>query len=270
MGQFVQSDNIYVGDYRKSHKGLQFEVMEIEGEVKSCRPKGEKLVKIKFTNTGYESWVKSKTITSGKVRDPYEPHIFGVGYKGEGKYRARRSVENGSKVYKSYEVWIDMLWRVYGDHKLSNRYKERGVSVCEEWHNFQNFAEWYLTYKPENRNLVLDKDILVRGNKKYSPMTCTFVPQEVNKFFCASNKRRGDLPVGVYFHERFNKYEGCVSHRGSKHIKYFNTSDEAFAWYKHKKEGLLQTLADIHFMLSNIDSKAHDALLRWRAVPYPD
>ena len=35
----------------------------------------------------------------------------------------------------------------------------------------------------------LDKDILVRGNKLYSPDTCLFVPQEINNLLTVQNKR---------------------------------------------------------------------------------
>ena len=65
----------------------------------------------------------------------------------------------------------------------------KGVEVCEEWYNFQNFAEWCETQKFLNakdvkgKSYQLDKDILVKGNKIYSPDTCCFVPPEINSLF---------------------------------------------------------------------------------------
>ena len=43
----------------------------------------------------------------------------------------------------------------------------------------------------------LDKDILVKGNKIYSPDTCCFVPKEVNTVFTKRQSKRGDYPIGV-------------------------------------------------------------------------
>ena len=62
-------------------------------------------------------------------------------------------------------------------------------SVYEGWHNFQNFAKWYEDnyYEIEEEQMHLDKDILVKGNKVYSPDTCVFVPETINGLFVKSN-----------------------------------------------------------------------------------
>jgi hypothetical protein len=54
--------------------------------------------------------------------------------------------------------------------------------VCNEWHNFQNFAEWFCkNYCDASMDKwQLDKDIIVPGNRVYSPETCCFVPNAVN------------------------------------------------------------------------------------------
>ena len=52
------------------------------------------------------------------------------------------------------------------------------VYVCEEWHNFQNFAKWYYNnyYSINEERMEIDKDILYKNNKVYSPDTCIIVP----------------------------------------------------------------------------------------------
>jgi hypothetical protein len=65
---------------------------------------------------------------------------------------------------------------------LKRRYSKKGehykyykdVKICEEWYNFQNFAEWFENnYNPETmQSWQLDKDILVKilndlGKKKW-------------------------------------------------------------------------------------------------------
>ena len=44
-----------------------------------------------------------------------------------------------------------------------------GCTVCEEWHNYQNFAQWHEEhyYEVPNEIMCLDKDILIKGNKEH-------------------------------------------------------------------------------------------------------
>ena len=100
--------------------------------------------------------------------------IYGIGFIGVGNYKSR----NKTGHTKAYNAWAAMLQRCY-DSKLHLRnptYKE--CSVIEEWYNFQNFAGWF------EKNYIdgyqLDKDLLIKGNKIYSPETCCFVPKEIN------------------------------------------------------------------------------------------
>jgi hypothetical protein len=76
-------------------------------------------------------------IKRGTVVCPYHPNKYN-GYIGQGKYK---SSVNKVDVYP-YKVWTDMLKRVYSKkyHEIKPTYI--GISLCEEWHNYQNFAEW--------------------------------------------------------------------------------------------------------------------------------
>lgn len=71
-----------------------------------------------------------------------------------------------------------MIKRCYA-HLESSRHKTyTECEVCEEWQNFQNFAEWY----DENyfNGCHIDKDIKIKGNKIYSPETCIMVTRSEN------------------------------------------------------------------------------------------
>ena len=74
-----------------------------------------------------------------------------------------------------------------------------GCTVCEEWLNYSNFKVWYDQNRIKGMALDLDKDILFKGNKVYSPETCCFVPHAINTLFLNGKKNRGDLPLGVHF-----------------------------------------------------------------------
>ena len=82
----------------------------------------------------------------------------------------------------------------------------------------------------------LDKDILFKGNKVYSPETCAFVPHEINTLFVNRKACRGELPVGVYYDTEKGKYRANMAFMGrSIKLGTFDTADEAFARYKEYK-----------------------------------
>ena len=79
-----------------------------------------------------------------------------------------------------YCKWVSMLNRCYGNHE-GNNYCYKGVYVCDEWHNYQNFADWfYANYPKDGRRYDLDKDLLSGDVKIYSPKTCTFLTSAKN------------------------------------------------------------------------------------------
>ena len=188
-------------------------------------------------NKQYEHFKK------GEIKCVYEPRTFGVGYLGEGKYKTR---ENGKKT-KCYKVWQSMLQRCY-DSKYKEKYPTyNACEVYESWHNFQNFAHWYENnyYEIEDEVMCLDKDILFKGNKIYSPETCVFVPKNINILFTKRNKSRGNLPIGVCYHKQNRTYiSACNFGDGQKYLGCYNTPQEAFEVYKQYKEKLIKEVID--------------------------
>ena len=136
-----------------------------------------------------------KGFKNGNIKCPYERRYFGVGYIGEGKYKVW---ENGKNT-KCYKTWHNMLNRCY-DEKFHEKYPTYiGCEVDKNWHNFQNFAEWYYNnyYEIEGGKMCLDKDILYKHNKVYSPKTCIFVPQTINSLFVKRDNNRGESVIGT-------------------------------------------------------------------------
>ena len=149
----------------------------------------------------------------GTIKCPYEPRLFNIGYTGEGEYLST----NKNPIYIK---WYNMLTRCYdSSHKNYSQYKD--CEVCEEWHNFQSFAQWYENnyYEIPNEKMELDKDILIKGNKIYSPETCNFVPHTINILFTNRKEKRGEFPIGIVDCSSTNKtkpYKVCISKRGKK------------------------------------------------------
>jgi len=166
---------------------------------------------------------------------------------------------------EAHELWSGMIERVNG-RKINKRRHYSGCSVAEEWHNFQNFAAWYYeNFKSEWMDKwCLDKDILVKGNKVYSPETCAFVPQEINKLFIKRDSMRGEYPVGVYknkgrtpFSSKLNTGRGVV-----KYLGVFHTPKEAFEAYKTAKEEYIKEVAEK--WKGQIDKRVYQAMINYK------
>lgn len=190
-----------------------------------------------------------KSFKNGSIRSPYERRVYGVGYIGEGDYKVS---ENG-KATNQYIVWHNMLKRCY-DVKLHEKYPTyTNCTVCDEWLNFQNFALWYDEnyYEIPGEQIALDKDILTKGNKIYSPKTCVFVPQNINLLFVKSDNTRGKYLIGVHYHKQKKKYQArCSLGTGrQKHLGLYDTPEEAFKAYKEFKEALIKKIANDYMEL---------------------
>ena len=188
-----------------------------------------------YKNTSYKAFKK------GNIKCPYEKRYRDVGYIGEGKYKPTKD----NKHIESYDIWNSMLQRCYDEKRRKSYPTYENCKVCDEWHNFQNFAEWYEKnyYEIEGEKMHLDKDILFKGNKIYSPKTCIFVPEKINYLFTKSDKARGDLPIGVRYCG--NKYQArCNNHGESIHLGSYNTIEDAFQIYKEYKENVIKQVAD--------------------------
>lgn len=169
------------------------------------------------------------------MKDVQKRTVYNIGFRGEGPYEITKSGERT----KASAIWKGMLQRCY--RRLGGSKSYEGVTVCEEWHNFQNFAKWF--YEHYQEGFDLDKDILVKGNKVYGPETCCIVPKPINYLFMKCDKKRGDYPIGVSLvHNRFQvtlrKYGKTFN------IGRYTTIEEAFNRYKECKEDYIKEMAD--------------------------
>src|SRR5699024_9566144 len=193
-------------------------------------------VKVLFDN-GYSLTTYWSLIKSNKVKSPYDKSIYGIGYIGEGDY----TPTSNRKKTLAYEYWHNMMTRCYREEFHEKNPTYASVTVSKEWHNFQNFAEWFDNnyYEVKNEEVQLDKDLLVKGNREYSPEKCVFVPRTINRLLNNSFSARGELPVGVAFRKdrSTNPYQCYLTAYGKRnHLGFDETPSEAFKVYKEHKE----------------------------------
>lgn len=185
--------------------------------------------------------------------------VYGVGvndYKGNIKYNHVH--------IPSYHTWCQMLKRCYSKDYLDKHPTYRGCSVCEEWWSFSSFKKWFDDNYVEGYSL--DKDILFKGNKIYSPDTCCFVPNEINVLLCKSDAKRGKMPIGVYERCLVNgsSYMACLNKNGCRvNLGTYYSVEEAFAAYKQAKEAHLKEIATQYFNEGKITKKVYDALMKY-------
>lgn len=193
-------------------------------------------------------------------RDPYTPSVYGIGYHGEGEYIPSVKGEHS----QASRMWKGMLNRCYNKKYTDKKQSYIGCLVCEEWHNFQNFAKWHEEnyYEIEGQEMHLDKDILVKNNKIYSPETCVFVPECINSLFTKRQSCRGELPIGVHFCKKRHKYIAQCGVDGKRvYLGGFDSPQEAFNTYKDFKEKEIKRVAGLY--KDRIPTELYEALCNY-------
>lgn len=196
----------------------------------------------------------------GSVKNPLAPSILGVACFGIGPHIA---FTKDKKTTKSYSCWKAMIQRCY-DEKFRHKWQSYAdCFVCDEWLNYQTFADWYCEHYFEDYQL--DKDILVKGNTLYGPDTCCFVPAAINRLFISNKSQRGILPIGVRDKTKVSPSYSAHCTGVDNTIQYlgvFSTPEAAFNAYKIFKENLIRNIAELY--KDRIRDKVYNALLDWK------
>lgn len=166
-------------------------------------------------------------------------------------------INNGKqKRCNFYQVWKSMLERCY-DKKYQSRFPTYiDCTVIDEWLIFSNFKKWM--EKQDWQGKHLDKDLLIYGNKVYSPQACAFVDPVINSFLTEKRSKSSELPVGVSFHKGNNSFLSRCSNplTGKRdNLGYFHCANLAHQAWRERKHELACKLADIQ-----IDDRIASAL----------
>lgn len=237
IGMTYEETNKYglkVGDVVKTN---------ISGDVKILSLDTPKDVLIRFLGTGNERSCDASCLSRGEVKDL----IYGRGYI----YNVPIKDELG-KIRKEYDCWRRMLHRTHVSWwEVHPTYT--GATLSDEWFCYDNFYQWYQENCPDT-SWDLDKDLLSFDELRYSPLSCCFLPEEVNK---AITYRANPL-----FSEKKDKGRFEFYFR-KKYIACSKSRDGLKPLYAEKKNEYVRSLADEYPYL-----KGHirDALTRYTLV----
>ncbi len=189
--------------------------------------------------SNHSALVRADHLRDGRVKNPFHPSVFGVGYVGVGGH----NVSVKGKSTAAYEAWASMLRRCYSDEYLAKQPTYIGCSVHPDWFNFQTFAEWFNDQpNSQNHDFQLDKDLLALGNRVYSADTCSFLPQEINKLLNNQAASRGLYPQGVRASGK--GYQAQLSVNGKRlSLGTYSSPEQAYTVYKAAKEQQVRSMA---------------------------
>lgn len=204
--------------------------------------KDSKNVVGKFLSTGYTVTGRADSFRKGYVRDRLAKTICGAGFLGMEDHSTHPEYVN------IYQRWRNMIVRCNQSQETAYRPSYLGCTICPEWHDLSKFFNWCITHPQWNSGKwELDKDILVKGNKVYSPTTCCFVPTEVNNLFVKRDKLRGPFVIGVTRYSKNKFIAQCQDGKGS--LTTFPprlTELESFMDYKIFKESVIKSTAETY------------------------
>ena len=171
--------------------------------------------------------------------------VRGVGVN-DAEYLVSTRDEDGRRITcHFYNTWVGMINRCYSPKVLLRQPTYAGCSVAPEWLSFTAFKSWMEAQ--DWKGNVLDKDILVEGNKVYGPDTCAFVSHKTNSFILDSRASRGGLPVGVYWRDRRSNFSAQCGNPftgKSESLGSYSCANQAHEAWRNRKHELACIFAE--------------------------
>ena len=179
-----------------------------------------------------------KEIPASKRSIAMRRKVLGVGIN-DAEYLTQIKVVGKFIQCPFYRTWVGVLYRCYSDKLRSVRPTYSGCSVSSEWLTFSRFKEWM--QNQDWRGKQIDKDIIVTGNKVYSPDKCIFVSSSINNLIIG----RRDGVCGVNYDKFSSSFHANCSVNGKKvYLGSFTTESEAGATYKRFKSNHILSVAN--------------------------
>lgn len=243
--------SVFKGQIYENKRGCKAEVI--------CY-KNSKNVSIRFLDdVGYIKSVGAKDLREGNFKNPFHPSVYGFGSTGV----VTEDIKNHPLYKKACSCWRSAIERSYSKkwHKKFPTYQD--CTVCEEWLLFTNFFHWFISEKGSDiKDFQLDKDLLFRGNRVYSPETCCLVPCILNNVILDNESSKGKYKKGVTFDKRTCVFQAKISVRNkNKTLGVYKDEDSAHKVYLAYKKQVILDLAEEWKSLIRED--VYKALINW-------
>lgn len=112
---------------------------------------------------------------------PYQFNNGSVRTCGCSKRKGTR-LNDGRSLHPLYGIWNQMMRRCYNSKTIHyDRYGGRGITVCDEWHDFWNFVKWSDSVGGRPTGTSIDR---IDNNGNYEPSNCRWA----TKFQQSTNK----------------------------------------------------------------------------------
>ena len=121
-----------LGEIRENNKGTKMKIIAQRG----CDD-----IDIEFLDNHHYVFRHAtySNFKNGGIKNPFDKTIYGMGYLGDGKYTGWINGDHTAE----YEIWAKIIGRCYHEKDKEKYRSYYDISeVCDEWLNYQNFAEW--------------------------------------------------------------------------------------------------------------------------------
>ena len=201
---------------------------------------GDSDITVLIDNKYVREGVSYCVFKSGGIKNYFHRSVHGLGYVGETPFEYL-TPSRLKMLRKADGVWRSMIERLVNDKDYVD------CAACLAWECRAEFLpfhfEWYYTLPGEK--VVLDKDIRIKGNKLYSPNTCLYVPERINKLIRRRSFKASELARGVW-NTRNGKYIASIEWNGNTSLGVYNTEAEAFQVFQKAFSEKLKAVVDTY------------------------
>lgn len=126
--------------------------------------------------------------TCGEITRSFGTHLVGGFSTSCGCLRQRVVTKHGMARTNIYRLWQNIMTRCYKQGASAKYYKDRGIYVCKNWHDFNVFYEEFGKYRPSTDHTVDRED----NSGPYSKSNCRWVLWNVQM-----NNKRNNIYLTV-------------------------------------------------------------------------
>ncbi|MGO5267407.1 hypothetical protein ACTQ1D_01835 [Parafannyhessea umbonata] len=118
------------------------------------------------------------TVSEGHLKDGHTTSCGCFAREERSRRATRHGLLRGGKKPRTFIIWNDMKARCFNPRSVSYpRYGARGISVCDEWLDYETFNEWAMAHGYAD-GLELDR---IDNDGPYCPSNCRWVTRSRNQ-----------------------------------------------------------------------------------------